>query len=118
MVEVPCHDPVQFPLSVLAPFNSGPTHVRRCVSIQPLFAEDRKEGGEERSSEARVQDGLDLYYCVGRAGPLWESGGVVSERGVIDLVDENAEEGSGLFTRVGLKLRLDVEDESRGDGGE
>ena len=61
---------------------------------------------------------MGLDDCVWRAGPLRECGGVFSESSVIDLVDEDAEESDGLVTRVGLELRLDVEDECRGDGGE
>ena len=59
-----------------------------------------------------------MNYRVGRAGPLWEGGGVISECGVVDLVDKDAEESDGLITRVGLELRLDVEDEGRGYCGE
>ena len=39
---------------------------------------------------------------AGRAHPLWKSGNVVSKGSVVDLVDEDAEEGSGLVTRIGL----------------
>ena len=56
--------------------------------------------------------------CLGRTGPLGKGGSVTSERGVVDLVDEDAEEGGGLVTRVRLKLRLDVEDECGRDSGE
>ena len=55
---------------------------------------------------------------MGRAGPLWEGGSVVSEGSVVDLVDEDAEEGDSLVTRVGLELGLDVDDEGGGDCGE
>ena len=47
-----------------------------------------------------------------------EGGSVVSEGGVVNLVDEDAEESSSLVTRVGLELWLDIEDESRSDGRE
>ena len=49
---------------------------------------------------------------------MWEAGRVVSKGGVVDLVDENTEESDGLLTRVGLELRLDIDDESRSNGGE
>ena len=49
---------------------------------------------------------------------MWERGRVVPKRGVVDLVDEDAEESNSLVTRVGLELRLDIEDECGGDGGE
>ena len=61
---------------------------------------------------------MDLDYGVGRAGPLWESRRVASEGGVVDLGDENTKKSDSLITRVGLELRLDVEDEGGGDGGE
>ena len=49
---------------------------------------------------------------------MGKGGSVVPEGGVVDLVDEDAEEGGSLVTRVGLELGLDVEDECRGNGGE
>jgi hypothetical protein len=45
-----------------------------------------------------------------------EGGNVASERGVVNFVDEDTEEGSRLITRVGLKLRINLNDECRGDG--
>ena len=59
-----------------------------------------------------------MDYCARRACPLWEGRGVVSEGGIVDLVDKDAEESSSLSTRVRLELRPDIEDESRGDSGE
>ena len=103
---------------MLAAFDSGPSHVGRRVSVQPLLAEHREEGGEKGSSETRVQDSLDLDDRVWGTGPLREAWRVVSERGVVDLGDEDTEEGDSLITRVGLELRLDIEDESGGDSGE
>ena len=118
MVEVPRDDPIQFPLSSLATFDGGSSHISRRISVQPLFAEHCKEGREKGSGETGVEDGLDLDYRVRRAGPLWEGGSVVSEGGIVDLVDEDTEESGSLVTRVGLELRLDIKDESRCDGGE
>ena len=54
IIKVPGDDAIQFPLAVPAAFYPSPSHVGRCVSIQPLLAEHRKEGGEERSGEAGV----------------------------------------------------------------
>jgi hypothetical protein len=48
---------------------------------------------------------------------LWNSGNVVSKRGVVYLVDKDTEEGVGLIARVGLELRLGLGDECGGDGG-
>ena len=49
---------------------------------------------------------------------MWEGGSVVSESGVVDLVDEDAEESGSLLGSVRLELRLDIEDECSGDSGE
>ena len=118
MVEVPRDDPIQFPLSILATFDGGSSHISRRISVQPLLAKHRQEGREKGSSETRVQDGLDLDDRGRRTRPLWEGGSVVSEGGIVDLVDEDTEEGGGLVTRVRLELGLDVEDEGGRDGGE
>jgi len=59
-----------------------------------------------------------VNYRVRGACPLWEGGNVVAEAGVIDLMDKDTEESSGIVVRVWLELRLDVDDESGGDGGE
>ena len=49
---------------------------------------------------------------------MWKGGDVVSECGVIHLVNENSKEGSGLLVGIGLKLRVDLDYERRGDGRE
>ena len=59
MVEVPCSDPVDLALPTLTMFDGRPPHVRRHISVQPLFAEHRKEGREKCSGEANVEDGLE-----------------------------------------------------------
>jgi hypothetical protein len=57
-------------------------------------------------------------YRAWRAGPLRESGSVVSEGGVVDLVKKNTEEGGGHVVRVLLEVGVDLDDERGGDGGE
>ena len=47
----------------------------------------------------------------GRSGPCWEAGNVVPKGGAVDLVKQDAEEGGSLVTRVGLELRIDLNDE-------
>ena len=118
MIEVPHDDPIELALTILATFDSGPSHVGLCISVEPLFAEHREEGGEKCGGETRVEYSLNLDYCVRGTCPLWKGGSIVSEGGVVNLVDENTEESGGLITRVGLELRLDVDDESGSDGGE
>ena len=59
-----------------------------------------------------------MYYCRGRAVPLWEGGNLVSERSIVDLVNQDPEEGGRLFAGIILKLRVDFNDERRCDGRE
>jgi len=59
-----------------------------------------------------------MDYRLGRAGPLWEGRNVVAECGVVDLVNQDAEESRCLVVRVLLELGVDVDDECGGDGGE
>ena len=49
---------------------------------------------------------------------MWDCGNVAAEGSVVDFVDEDTEEGGSLFTRVGLELRLGLDDEGRRHGGE
>jgi len=49
---------------------------------------------------------------------LRNDGSVAAERGVVHLVDEDAEESGRLFVRIGLELRMDLDDEGGSDGGE
>jgi len=49
---------------------------------------------------------------------LWESRNVVAEGGVVDLVGRDTEESCCLVVWVGLELRIDLDDERGGDGGE
>jgi len=51
------------------------------------------------------------------AGPLGDCGNVITESGVVDLVDEDTEQGGSLFVWVRLKLRADLDDESGSDCG-
>ena len=61
---------------------------------------------------------MDLDNRVRGTGPLWDRRNVVAERGVVDLVDEDAEEGGSLFVWIRLELGLDLDDECRGYSGE
>ena len=80
-----------------------------------MFAEHRQEGGKERDGESSEEDRLNLNHRTGWAGPLWEGGNVVSEGGVVRLVDENTKEGGSLVIGIGLELRVELDDKSGGD---
>ena len=90
MLEIPRNDAAQFSLPVVAALNSRSSHVRPIVKVQPLLAEHCQEGRKERNGETGEEDGLDLDNCLGRTGPLWESGNIVSKGGVVDLVEKDA----------------------------
>ena len=45
---------------------------------------------------------------------MWEGWNIAPEGGVVVLVNKDAEECGSLFTRVGLKLGVDFDDEGRG----
>jgi len=118
MVEVPRDDAVKLALSVLTAFDGSPSHVGRCVSVQPLFTKHREEGGEERGREAREQDGLNVDYGAGRTSPLWYGGSVIAEGGAVHLVENNTEESGRFVVRVRLEVGMDLYYERRGDRGE
>ena len=50
-----------------------------------------------------------------RTRPFRERGNVASKGGVVDLVDQDFEEGGGPVTGVRLKLRVDLDDEGGSD---
>ena len=116
MFEIPRNDPVLFPLPILTTFDGRPSYADRRVPIQPLLSEHRNESGKEGGSETGVQDTLHLDDGSRRARPQRQGRGVTTEGGVVDLVDQDAEEGGSLFVGIRLKLRLDLNDERRCHG--
>jgi hypothetical protein len=50
-----------------------------------------------------------------RPAPFRKSGNIVSEGGVVDLVDEDPKKGRGFVIRVRLKFGVDLDDKCRGD---
>ena len=59
-----------------------------------------------------------MDHCAGGAGPLRESRDVVSERVIVDLVNEDAEERGSLDVCIGPELRIYSDDECRSDSRE
>jgi len=118
MVKIPGNDAVELALPILAALYGGSSEVGRRISVQPLFTEHGKEGGEETRGETCEENGLDSDYRARGACPLWEGGGVVSEGSVVDLMNEDAEESYSHVVRVLLEVGVDLDDECGGDGGE
>jgi len=52
---------------------------------------------------------------MGGTSPLGNGRRVGTKGGIINLVDKDSEESGGLLTRVGLELRLDIEDKCGSD---
>ena len=46
---------------------------------------------------------------------MWDCRNLVAENSVVHLVDEDAEESGGFFVRIRPELRVDLDDEGRGD---
>jgi len=51
-------------------------------------------------------------------GPLWDCRDAVAKSSVVNLVDEDTEEGGCFFVWVRLEPGLDLGDECGSDGGE
>ena len=83
-----------------------------------MLAEHREESGEERSCETGIQDRLNMDDRAWGARPLRECRNVAAESGVVNLVNEDAEESSGFFVWIRLELGVDLNDEGGSDGGE
>ena len=60
---------------------------------------------------------LERSYRARRPGTLLESWDITSKRSFVDLVDEEAEEGSGPITRVGFELELRVDSDDKCGSG-
>ena len=82
---------------------------------QLLLAEHCQEG---RDGESGEEDCLDLDRRKGRTGPLWNSGNLAPEGCVVDLAENDAEEGGRLVIGIGLNLGADLNNKCRGDHGE
>jgi len=118
MVEVPGRNAIQLPLPILAALDGRPSDVVGGISVQPLLAECGKEGGEERSSEACVEDSFDQDDRAWGTVPHRDCGNVTAESGAVDLLNKDAKESSGFLIWVWLQLGIYLGDKRGGDGGE
>ena len=84
-----------------------------------MLPQHGNECGEQGDHKTRVHetgDGDDLA----RRGLLsrWDGGGLTGDGGLIEGEEDGTEEGRRLLVRIGLEVRVDVDDESGADGRE
>ena len=89
------------------------------VSVQPLLPQHRDECGQQRDKKTRVQESSGCDNLPGGALlDKWDSGGFVWDRGVVEGEEDCTKEGCGLVVGIGLKLRVNIDDESGTDSRE
>ena len=115
-VEPPILEPIEFALTLLAALGHRPARTAQ-VPAQPLLSQHGGECGEQGQKKARVHetsDGDDLARRALLNG--WNGGGLTGDGGPIESEEDGAEESRRLFVRVGLEVRMDIDDESGADG--
>ena len=119
-VQRPFLEPIPFALMVSAALDHRSARIPQ-VLVQPLFPQHGDECGQQGDQKARVHeigsgDDLARWIFLNR----WNDGGLAGDSGLIESEKDGAEEGHGLvvLVRVGLEVRLDVDNGSRTDGGE
>jgi hypothetical protein len=117
-MEGPLLESIALALTVSATLDHRPARIPQ-VPVEPLLAQHRDECGEQRDQETRVHESSDGDDLAGRAllGG-WNGGGFVRDGGLVEGEKDCAEEGCRLLVRIGLELRVDVDDEGGTDGGE
>lgn len=83
------------------------------VSVQPLLSQHRDKGGEKRDQKARIQKGGGGDDLAGGT-PLdgWNDSGFARDCGVVKSEEDCAKQSRRLIVGIGLKLWIDVDDES------
>jgi len=105
-------------VAVSTSLDHRPTRIPQ-VSVQPLLAQHRDECGEHGDCETRAHETGDGDDLARRAFPNgWNDGGLTGDGGLIESGEDSSEEGRRSFVRVGLEVRMDVDDEGGADGEE
>ena len=84
-----------------------------------MLAQHGDECGQQGDHQTRVHqardcDRLARWVFLDRRGGR----GVTRDGGLVESEEDRAEEGGGLFVRIGLEVGIDIDDEGRADGGE
>jgi hypothetical protein len=81
-----------------------------------LFPQHGDECGQQGDQKTRVHEAGDRDDVVRWASLNgWNGGGLTGDGGLIEGEEDGAEEGCRLLVRVGLEVRMDIDDESRAD---
>jgi len=84
-----------------------------------LLAQHGNECREQRNHQTCIHQTRDRdrlarrVFLNGRDGRR-----VTRDGGLVEGEENGAEEGSGLFVRIGLEVGMDIDDKGRADGGE
>ena len=117
-VQWPFLQSIAFALTVSATLDHRPARIPQ-VSIQPLLAQHGDECGEQGDHETRIHetghcDDLARWVLLGK----WNGRSVNRDGRLIESEEDRAEEGGGLFVRIGSEVRMGIDDEGGADGRE
>ena len=117
-VQRPLLQPIELALTVPAALDHRPARISQ-VSVQPLLAQHGDECGQQGDNQARVHEAGDRDRLARRIS-LNRQGGrsLARDGGLVESEENRAEKGGGLLVRIGLEVRVDVDDEGGADGGE
>ena len=115
-VEGPLLESIAFALAISATLDHRSANVPQ-VPVEPLLAQHRDECGEQGDQETRVHESSDCDDLTGRIFHGWNGGGFVRDGGLVEGEKDRAEKSCGLFVRIGLEARVDIDDEGGADGG-
>ena len=110
-VQWPFLESITFALTVSATLNHRPARIPQ-VPVQPLLSQHGDECREQGDQEARIHEpshGDDLARWIFLNG--WNGGCLAWDGGLIESEEDRAEEGHGLFIRVRLEFRVNIDDE-------
>ena len=117
-MEGPLLQSIALPLTVSAALDRRPASIPQ-VPVEPLLTQHCDECGKQRDQQTRIHESSDGDDLAGGAVlDGCDGGGFVRDGRLVEGKKDRTEEGCGLLVRIGLKPRVDVDDEGGADGGE
>ena len=105
-------------MTVSASLDHRPARIPQ-VSVEPLLAQHGDECGEQGDQETRIHETGDSDDPARRAFlKRWNDGGLTGDGRLIESEEDGSEEGRRSIVRIGLEVRMDVDDKGGADGGE